>query len=106
MVLFVFVVMMLNLGKAAADREGRWLKKGSWWGPGILALLLLAELIYALGQGEGGSTAGGAVGPKEVALSLFGPYLIGVELASFLLLAGIVGAFHLGMHARARGGES
>ena len=27
---------------------------------------------------------------------LFGPYLLGVELVSMLLLAGIVGAYHLG----------
>ena len=33
---------------------------------------------------------------KEVSISLFGPYLIGVELASILLLAGLIGAYHLG----------
>jgi NADH-quinone oxidoreductase subunit J len=27
---------------------------------------------------------------------LFGPYLLGVELASMVLLAGLVGAYHLG----------
>ena len=37
-----------------------------------------------------------AVGPKEVAISLFGPYLVGVELAGMILLAGLVGAFHIG----------
>jgi NADH-quinone oxidoreductase subunit J len=36
------------------------------------------------------------VSPQQVALSLFGPYLLGVELASMLLLAGLVGAYHLG----------
>jgi len=34
--------------------------------------------------------------PKAVGLALFGPYVIGVELASLLLLAGLVAAFHLG----------
>jgi NADH-quinone oxidoreductase subunit J len=34
--------------------------------------------------------------PRAVGLALFGPYAIGVELASLLLLAGLVAAFHLG----------
>jgi NADH-quinone oxidoreductase subunit J len=30
---------------------------------------------------------------------LFGPYMLGVELASVLLLAGLIGAYHLGRGA-------
>jgi NADH-quinone oxidoreductase subunit J len=33
MVLFVFVIMMLNLGKAAAAKEREWLSPGMWVGP-------------------------------------------------------------------------
>jgi NADH-quinone oxidoreductase subunit J len=40
------------------------------------------------------------VGAGQVGLALFGPYLLGVELASMLLLAGLVGAFHLGQRPR------
>jgi len=36
------------------------------------------------------------VGPKAIGMALFGPYLLGAEVAAFLLLAGLVGAFHLG----------
>ena len=43
-----------------------------------------------------GTTSGTAVTPKEVGLSLYGPYLLAVELASMLLLSGLVGAYHLG----------
>src|SRR5687768_4074147 len=50
MVLFVFVIMMLNLGKAAAIKEREWLSPGMWMGPSILSALLLAELIYILVQ--------------------------------------------------------
>ena len=63
MVLFVFVIMMLNLGKAAAVKEREWLSPGMWVGPSILSALLLAELIYILvqnvqdGQGVYGGTA-------------------------------------------------
>jgi NADH-quinone oxidoreductase subunit J len=37
-------------------------------------------------------------------MALFGPYLLGVELASLLLLAGMVGAYHLGRRQRKDGG--
>ena len=65
----------------------------------ILAAVLLAELIYVLATGGAAETVGEtAVTPKEVGLALFGPYVLGVELASMLLLAGLVGAYHLGRH--------
>src|ERR1700739_1597993 len=48
MVLFVFVVMMLNLRPAAVQQERGWLKPGIWGGPAVLSLLLLIELLYVL----------------------------------------------------------
>lgn len=36
MVLFVFVVMMLNLGRAVVDQERKWLSPSVWMGPGLL----------------------------------------------------------------------
>ena len=35
------------------------------------------------------------VGGKEIGIALFGPYVLAVELASMLLLAGLGGAYHL-----------
>ena len=96
MVLFVFVVMMLNLGPQSADRERQWLRPRAWIGPAVLALLLVAELAYSLLRNQPGATAGQVVEPKSVSMALFGPYLLAVELASMLLLAGLLGAFHLG----------
>ena len=95
MVLFVFVIMMLNLGRAGDAREREWLTPGSWVAPGLLAGLLLLQLVLALWQGAD-TTSGQVVAPKEVALSLFGAYLLAVEIAAMLLLAGLVGAYHLG----------
>ena len=95
MVLFLFVVMMLNLGKHAADTEKEWLTPGIWTGPVVLASILIVEVVY-LSRGSTAGLGADAVGPKEVAIALFGPYLIGVELSSMLLLAGLVGAYHLG----------
>ena len=97
MVLFVFVVMMLNLGPASVAQERVWLKPGIWLGPVVLAALLLGELLYVLFAHQSGQAIGHTtVDAKAVGISLFGPYLLVVELASMLLLAAAITAFHLG----------
>jgi NADH-quinone oxidoreductase subunit J len=117
MVLFVFVVMILNLGAGSAAQERNWLHPAAWTGPTLLAAVLAGELFYLLvsgrfsaaiaTQGTGAAaaqlagaattaTAQPAIEPKQVGLVLFGPYLLAVELASMLLLAGLVAAYHLG----------
>ena len=95
MVLFLFVVMMLNIGRHAAVMERQWVTPGICTGPVILAGILMLEVFY-LARGASADLGTGATGPKEVGIALFGPYMIGVELASMLLLAGLVGAYHLG----------
>jgi NADH-quinone oxidoreductase subunit J len=95
-VLFIFVVMMLNLGAQARAAERQWLAGGIWVGPVILSAILLAEVIYLIFGATLSGVIGGAVEPKQVGLALYGPYLIGVELASMLLLGALVGASHLG----------
>jgi len=105
MVLFVFVIMMLNLGEAGVAREREWLAWDQWLLPGVMAALLLLELLLALRHAPG-ITSGSAVPPKLVGLALFGPYLLAVEIASMLLLAGLVGAYHLGRRFIVRKGES
>jgi NADH-quinone oxidoreductase subunit J len=97
MVLFIFVVMMLNLGKKTIRIERQWLRPGMWAGPAVLAVVLIAEVAFLLIDGSHARLAGEAVGPKQVAMALYQPYLIGVELASFLLMGGLVGAYHLGV---------
>lgn len=96
MVLFVFVVMLLNRGPAALKQERSWLRPKMWLGPSLLATVLLAELIYII-AGVPSSVGGKVVGAQQLGATLFGPYLLGVELASMLLLAGLVGAYHLGL---------
>jgi NADH-quinone oxidoreductase subunit J len=95
MVLFVFVIMMLNLGPQATKRERQLLQPEMWVGPAILALVLLGELFYVFVSKRVPYHVS-MVGPQRVGATLLGPYLLGVELASILLLAGLVGAFHLG----------
>ena len=94
--------MMLNLGKRAEQMEREWFSTSAWIVPGFLALILTGEFIYILVQ-SGFSVVGTAViSPKQVSLALFGPYLLAVELASFLLLAGLVGAYHVGRRVQER----
>jgi len=95
MVLFVFVVMMLNLGSEGDSLEHEWLKPRMWIFPSILCFVLFLEMVYVLG-GPSHVLPGGAVSPKEVGIKLYGPYVLAVEIASMLLLAGLVGAYHLG----------
>jgi NADH-quinone oxidoreductase subunit J len=99
MVMFLFVIMLLNLRPETSPARPR---PVTWIVPLLLALVMAGELLYILvgghaaGAGGMGVTAGVQVEPKQVGLALFGPYVVGVELASMLLLAGLVGAYHLG----------
>jgi NADH-quinone oxidoreductase subunit J len=96
MVLFVFVIMMLNLGSQSAKQESQLMNPGIWIGPSFLAAVLAAELIYLFTVDRARLSPTELIGPKQVGISLFGPYVLGVELASLLLLAGLIGAYHLG----------
>ncbi len=105
MVLFVFVVMMLNLGQRRSPAEQAWLAPRHWIGPALLSVVLLLEITYIIFAGTS-RTSGEAVGPHAVGVELFGPYIMAVELASVLLLAALVGAYHLGRrYLGARRGE-
>lgn len=99
MVLFVFVIMMLNLGEAGDAQERGWLSIKSWVVPGLMASVLLIELFIAISSSQEQAsviTSGLSISPKEVAITLFSTYVLAVELASMLLLAGLVGAYHVG----------
>lgn len=94
MVLFLFVIMMLNLGQHSRDQERAWLQGRMWIGPSLLAAVLLAQLLNVLSDADQ-LIAASEVGVLEVSALLFGPYVLAVELASILLLAGLVSAYHL-----------
>ena len=94
MVLFLFVIMMLNLGQSTRQQERVWLAGRGWIVPALLAVVLLGQLLYVL-SGVEGMSAGKQVGVMAVGARLFGPYVLAVELASILLLAGLITAYHL-----------
>ncbi|MDP4224513.1 MAG: NADH-quinone oxidoreductase subunit J [Bacteroidota bacterium] len=95
MVLFIFVVMMLNIGMEE-ETEKKWLNPGMWIFPSVLAVILLAIFIYLMSAFGNKQTGTEPINPKQVGISLFTTYLLAVEIAAVLLLAGIVGGYHLG----------
>ncbi len=98
-VLFVFVVMMLGLAPPGMG-TGKRPRLAPWLGTSLLCLLLAAELVGLLGRHASAQPAAGTVGADQVGIALYGPYVVGVELASMLLLGALVGAHHLGRRRR------
>jgi len=95
-VLIIFVIMMLNLKAEAVTQEHTWLTRGIVIGPAILSFILLGQLLYVVTSGGMSAATYPTVDAKAVGMSLYGPYVIGVELSGILLMSGIVGAYHLG----------
>jgi NADH-quinone oxidoreductase subunit J len=113
MVLFLFAVMLIDPRRSDEVTESEWLRLRSWIVPSLLVAVLLLELIYLLaaggipGSGSGSGPNDAAMQVKVVGIALFGPYLLGVELASILLLAGLVAAHSLtGGRDGEEGGET
>lgn len=94
LVLFLFVIMMLNLGQHTRDQELSWLSARMFVAPGGMSALLLGQFLKVMSQIDQDMTIT-RVGVMEVSALLFGPYVLAVELASILLLAGLVSAYHL-----------
>jgi NADH-quinone oxidoreductase subunit J len=95
MVLFLFVVMLVNLDVAAKQAQFR----RKWQLSVFVAIVLLGELIYGLVKGKQGLslTPAAAVATSEgntqaVGRALYQTYMLPVEIASILLLVAMVGA--------------
>jgi len=104
MVLFMFVVMMLEVNRAKL-REGflQYLPVG-----GVIAMILLVELIATVTTGVFGSGAmqqaahmGQDVNNTvEIGKELYTKYLLGFEVAAIILLVALVGAIVLTLRDR------
>jgi len=98
MVLFVFVIMLLNAGvevRTNLSRMARWL--------GIpLAIVFLVEMAYSLVHeyGQRAAAAGAVAGPvaastHDLSVKLFTEFVLPFELTSILILIAILGALVL-----------
>jgi NADH-quinone oxidoreductase subunit J len=97
MVLFLFVIWLLNLQAELRSAPGYLARKAI---AGLLSAVLVAELFVVLWHAP--SAAGAqAVAPADygsietLATTLFSDYLVAFEITSVLLLAAIVGAIAL-----------
>lgn len=96
MVLFVFVIMMLNVSKDGIKKERELLKPNIWIGPSIITVVLFCEMLYMLTHQVTHLMPTHNFPTGSVGILMFSKYMIVVELAAFLLAAGIIGAYHLG----------
>ena len=95
LVLFVFAVMMFGLGVDETMHAPQSKGLSLWFGPMLLAALLLIELVFVIDNSELKlQLSNKMVDAKQVGILLYGPYLLAVEIASFLLLAGLVAGYH------------
>ena len=90
MVLFLFVIMLLN--PVALER-----RRGVWWGFGTVAALILGGLLIAVMTGTEPPPDPMAAtelfgSPEMLAKSLFTDFVLPFEIASIMLLVAIVGA--------------
>ncbi len=97
LVLFLFVIMMLDIRQASMTR---FISAGSSW---IIALLviLIAEMVFILSKSKFAdmavATAGRLDGTvKEMGTALFTKYLLPFEIISMILLVALLGAIVLG----------
>lgn len=95
MVLFVFIIMLLNLGDAGGRELAGVPRKA-------VGVVLLGVIFAAIQAAIGVPTAAGPVaspegfgGVERVGLSLFGDYVLPFELAGVLLLGAILGTIVL-----------
>jgi NADH-quinone oxidoreductase subunit J len=94
MVLFLYVIMMLNLNKLEDERRSLWPKAVSAIAGGVLLLVLVAalrktdEMMLVPGNADAGLV-------QNLGKTLYKDFLLPFELASILFLAAMVGAVYL-----------
>lgn len=95
MVLFLFVIMMLNLNKETEPTKPWWIQISAVVSGGILMLVLVGSLKGAEQVMQTGTTSQlGLV--QNLGRVLFTDFLVPFELSSVLFLAAMVGAVLLG----------
>jgi NADH-quinone oxidoreductase subunit J len=99
MVLFLFVIMLMNLSKESEPRKSKWLKLAGAVAGGSLLLVLIAALRTTEQQMT--QLVTGDIGLiKNLGKVLFTEYIIPFEISSILFLSAMVGAVVLGQRER------
>jgi NADH-quinone oxidoreductase subunit J len=95
MVLFLFVIMLMNLSKDTEPQKNKWLKLAGAVAGGCLLLVLVAALrgtetrMTEMGTGSIGLI-------QNLGQVLFTQYVVPFEIASILFLSAMIGAVVIG----------
>jgi len=98
MVLFLFVIMLMNLNKETEPQKNIWLKLAGAISGGTLLLLLISVVRSATElQSKTVTTVTGDIGLiNNLGKVLFSQYVVPFEISSVLFLSAMVGAVAIG----------
>ncbi|MBL7732806.1 MAG: NADH-quinone oxidoreductase subunit J [Chitinophagaceae bacterium] len=98
MVLFLFVIMLMNLNKETEPQKNRWLKMAGAIAGGCLLLVLVAALKdVGVKEKDTALVYEGGIGLiKNLGKELFSTYVVPFEISSVLFLSAMVGAVVIG----------
>ena len=96
MVLFVFVVMLLNPAPTAKTQLFSTLFAKQFLGPLILAFAIFVQLVFVSFSQGSSEFSVSLFTAKDIASALFQDGWVFIELLSLLLTAALIGAFHVG----------
>lgn len=97
MVLFLFVIMLMNLNQIIEPKRNRWIKLAGVVAGGCLLLVLVAALKDTeIRQRTAEVNTGGIGLIKNLGKELFSTYVVPFEISSILFLSAMVGAVVIG----------
>jgi NADH-quinone oxidoreductase subunit J len=97
MVLFLFVIMLMNLSKTTEPQRNRWLKFAGAIAGGTLLVVLVAALKNTEIRNQHAMVNTGNIGLiKNLGRELFTTYVVPFEISSILFISAMVGAVVIG----------
>jgi NADH-quinone oxidoreductase subunit J len=97
MVLFLFVIMLMNLNQTVEPKKNRWVKVAGALAGGCLLLVLVAALRNTEIKMQEAQVKVGDIGLiKNLGKELFSTYVVPFEISSILFLSAMVGAVVIG----------
>lgn len=97
MVLFLFVIMLMNLNAETEPLKNKWLRMAGIVAGGCLMLVLVAALKDAEKRGMVVQAGSGDIGLiNNLGMALFTKYVVPFEISSVLFLSAMVGAVVIG----------
>jgi NADH-quinone oxidoreductase subunit J len=96
MVLFLFVIMLMNLNADIEPQKNKWMKLAGVVSGGLLLLVVVAALKNAEVKGQSAISQGNIGLIEHLGKALFTDYVVPFEISSVLFLSAMVGAVVVG----------